>query len=362
MFFSPVAILDHLKIYLPRITDLFSTNTDVSAEIIDGDPQILRITKTAHGLAAGQEIITVNGLIDNSIISVSDAGDVGTDKILRFTTLKDHDLTFGDDLFIQLDGFTDSGLNGTFSLYSVASRKIFEIVYSSIPTLNGNEVLREEWENGINGKFEISSITSNTFDIELTNKPEYTPGQVQNLQIVESFRMSIVADFNRAEQLYTESATDKHWLFVIMNSAATSKDRTIESDAISTSTAQNPQRLKIINTFFINIILNTTNDLAAANASQAAWSDIMIYLLSALSGITFETFGNSNYVTTMIDHAQIEYNNAYYGHSYQFEYVYEITDVDNFTQQFIVSRSFRDDFLSFQELQDGSNINLDDES
>ena len=124
-FFSPEIILDHLKIYLPRLTDLFSTNTNVASEIITGSPQTLRITKATHGLSAGNEVITINGLIDNPITAVSDVGDENGNEILRFTTQNNHDLTIDYTSFILLDGFTDTGLNTTFELYGVPSRNIF---------------------------------------------------------------------------------------------------------------------------------------------------------------------------------------------------------------------------------------------
>ena len=111
MLFSPEAILDVLKIYLPRLTDLFSTNTPVTAEIVDGTPQILRIIKASHGLSPGDEVVTIDGIIDNSITNVQDVGS----GILRFTTNKAHDLTFGETLPVELSGFTDLGLNNTFS-------------------------------------------------------------------------------------------------------------------------------------------------------------------------------------------------------------------------------------------------------
>lgn len=357
MLFSPEAILDILKIYLPRLTDLFSTNTPVTAEIIDGTPQTLRIIKASHGLSPGDEIVTIDGIIDNSITAVQDVGG----GILRFITNTEHDLTFGETLSVDLSGFTDSGLNNTFSLASVPSRNIFEIEYPTLPTLNGNEILREDWSNGINGIFTIDSVTVSSFDILLTGKPTFQPGVVNGLKVVDSYRMSIAADFNRALDMYTETNSNQNWLFVIMNESSANKDRNNESDAIATNTSQNSQRIKMINTFSINTIITTVNDIAGADASQKSWTDILVYFMSVISGKTFETFGNSNFVVTMINHGQADYRKGFYAHNYSFEYVYEITDVETFTQKYIVSRAFRDNKISFAEIQDGSNINLDDE-
>ena len=193
--FSPLPIVKHLKEFLPQLTDLFCDKISVAAEIITGTPQILRITEVAHGSSVGDKIVITDSLINNKITSVSQFTDADGTEILRFTTRSEHDLTFEyeDNLTdgkIQISGFTDTGLNTSFALYGVPSRNTFEIIYDTLPTLNGSEVLTEIWEIGLNEQLEISNIISvDVYEIELTDKPIYDLLPLPVINVVKQFRI-----------------------------------------------------------------------------------------------------------------------------------------------------------------------------
>lgn len=358
-FFSPKCILDHLYQYLPRLTDRFSDNAVVSAEIVAGDPQVLRVTDIAHGLLADDKVVLVDGKIDNNITAVVDNGD-GT---LRFTTDKPHDLTLDYTLTIELSGFTDSNFNSTFPLVAVPNRNLFEIESSSVPVLNGNEVLREEWEIGIDGLFIVSrKISDDIYEIDLIDKPEFTPQTVPILKRASNFNMGISIDAERAAALYTpQPDSSELWLFVIMGDSAASKDRTVKSDATMTNTNGQESRILMINTFSLIVFFPTEKETAGATASNLAWDEILKVMLAVGAGISFDDFGNSQYNTSLIDHGTGLYKNAFYSHVYTFEYNYLITQDQEFLTQFIESRAFRDNAISFSEPTEGSNIDLDEE-
>jgi hypothetical protein len=362
MVYSPRAVLKHLQTYIPRLTNLFTNEQSVSAVIVAGSPQILRITYPSHGKIAGQEINTINGLLDNGIASVTqpEAG------ILRIVVNVPHDLTLGfednltDETKVELQGFTDSQFNGFFVLDSVISSTIFEIQHPNTPTLNGNEVLRENRSYGVNGAFEISAVPDvDTFDIELTGRPEFDIKSVYGLVVVNGYRMDYVADWDRAQQKYTKQLADNLWLFIIMENVIASKDRNIESDANQTKTAQNEQRIKNVGEFSINVSIPTKEDIGAGNAVQLAYEIVYPIILKVMAGVPLETFGNSNYVTTLISHGAVLYNNAYYAHNFTFEYVYETISEDTFINNFFESVAFRRINISFAEKQDGSFLLLD---
>lgn len=356
-FFSPLCILDHLMTYLPRLTDRFSDNAIVSAEIIAGTPQTLRVTDTAHGLSAGSKVVLIDGKIDNSITGVVD----NLDGTLRFTTAKEHDLTLDFIPEIELAGFTNPAFNGVFPLDSVPSRTLFEIEAGSLPVLNGNEVLRENWQLGINGTFTIDTIVdANTYDILLTDKPEFTPQTVPSLRRASDFRIYISVDLDRAESHYTKK-TDLNdlVLYIAMGDSNISKDRNLKNDATIQNTAGQQKRPLNINTFSLIIFMPTKNETAAARAVQIAWDTLYKLFLAVASGIQFDDFGNSAYQTAEIGHGAGVYTNAYYSHVYDFEYSFEVTQEEEFLTQFIESRAFRDDAISFNELQEGSELDLD---
>ena len=139
-----------------------------------------------------------------------------------------------------------------------------------------------------------------------------------------------------------------------------SKDRSIESDANKTDSPQNQQRSRLINYFSIVCFFPTANDLGGMDPVQLAWTDIFVFILSALQGKEFETFDNSNFVTAFTSHGTNDYVRAYYTHGYTFEYVFDITDIQAFTENFIKSRANRDIDFSFSEIEDGSNIDFDE--
>lgn len=360
---SPFLILKHLQEYLPSLTDAFSDNIDIAGTIIDGDPQILRIVDNGHGLSTGQSVVLINSRLDNLITNVEQFQEDDGD-ILRFTTGLPHDLTFDyndntDDGKVELRNFTDSQFNGFFELSAVPSRTTFEIKKDNLPILNGSEALREQWEVGIDGIFPVTVIDANTYEITLTGKPEFTPIVVPQLQKAINFDMHVVADIDRANAIYTPKNDNDLSLFVIMNDMAASKDRNIESDATQSNTTQNPSRILNINTFTIVVFFPTINSTSGGAASQKAWDDILVVIMAAMAGVRFSDFDNTSYITTMIGHGSTVYNNAYYGHGYDFEYCYEVTNSQSFVENFIKSRAFRDNGLSFTPLEEGSTIDLD---
>lgn len=362
-FFSPAALLLHFQEFIPKLTDKFSDNALVTGEIIDGDPQILRVTDNNHGLTEGKKIVFVDGKISNPITAVQLFADP-SGNVLRFTTESDHDLTKGYTASVELSGFTDSGLNGEFALVDVPNRKTFEIEYPTLPILNGNEALEEIWEVGVNGLLTISNVIDvNTYEISLDGKPNFTPGTLPQLKRASNMRMEVAVDAERASAVYNaEKDPDKLWLFVIMGNSTANKDRNLQSDAVQANTAQNDGRVLMINTFSVNVYFPTIQQKSGANASEQAWNEILTLMLYVGSGLRFDDFGNTRYLTTMIDHGSALYNNAYYSHSYTYEYNYEVTLEQSKLYQFVESRAFRDNGLSFNELSSGSNLDLDEES
>ena len=357
-FYSPNDILEHCREFIPRLSDRFGDNASITAEIITGTPQILRVTEAGHGFSAGKIVNLIDGKIDNPITAVVDNGD-GT---IRFTTESEHDLTEGFTTSIELVGFTLPIFNSTFPLESVPNRTTFEIESSSVPVLNGGEALREVWEIGVNGYQTLDSVTTNTYDILLTGKPIFTLGTVPEIKRVATFNMAVSVDAERARSLYTKQ-TDKNnlWLYVIMGDSAVSKDRTLKNDATIQNTAGQQKRPLNVNTFSIAVFFPTHDETAASEAVQLAYEEIYQLMLATMSGIRFDDFGNTQYLTAQTEHGAGQYTNAWYSHVYDFEYSFEITQDETSLVNFIESRAARDIGISFAEIQDGSDIDLDEE-
>ena len=360
-FYSPYAILSHLQEYVPRLSDKFSTNDEITAEIIDGDPQILRIIDPAHGLSAGSPIVLSRGRVDNAITAAVYSS---ADNSIRFTVAEEHDLTedYINLATITLAGFTDLAFNGDFALTAVPSRTTFEISGTSQPVLNGNEVLREIREIGINGLKNITRIIdADTYEIDLIGIASLTPGPVPEGYIrSKDFRIAVTVDAPRAASLYTaESNKSNLWMYIIMGGANTSKSRVLKNDATQLNVAGQSDRPLNINTFSLVVFFPTKDESAAGFSVNLAYDEIYQLMLAVASGTSFDDFENSAYLTALIGHDAGLYDKAYYSHVYDFEYCFEVTTEQEFLTNFIESRAYRDTGIIFNEIQEGSTEDLD---
>ena len=354
--FSPNAIITHLQTNLPKITNLFSDIVTVSGIILAGTTQTLRVAYPLHGLVTGKKITISDNLISNSITSVS-LVTVNDIKYLRFTTSYNHDITLDYNASVTLTGFTNTALNTTWTVYNTINRKSFDIQYNTLPTLNATEKMNQFIENGLNGIWAVTKVNDNTFDILLTGKPQFQPQTVPLLKIATNFKLWHAEDWNNAKEVYTKQTTPQCGMFLIMEDASVSKSIDVESDANQMNAIGNEQRLKVINRFTLDIIQPASNEISAGNAIQKAWTDLLFIIVKIMAGVSFDS--NTKYVTSLLEHVALEYNHAFYGHGYTFEYVYEITNSDVYYTNFVKSTSFKDIYLQFDEVQDGSYLSLD---
>lgn len=339
--FGPRTILRHIKEYLPRVTGLFSESPGVTAAIIAGDPQMLRITEVAHGRSAGDTILVVSAIVPNAIIAASEFTDPDGSRGLRFTAGSGHDLTT--DRTATLSGFVDSTLNGTFEVYGVPSGTTFEILTgAAVPTLAGGESLDETWDLGPQGFREIDSIVDvDTYDVLLAGLPVFTTGPLAGVTVVTNWRISLAHDISHIERMYTKEQPGRGWLYLVMAGAPTSKEWNTNSDAVVTATEQNDIRLKIINGFALVAVFGTTDQLSGEAAAQLCWTDVITALNQVLLGHKFESYGYRDYATVPTDHGPSVYNRAYYAHAYDYEFTYEITFEQGFPAAFPKTRALR---------------------
>ena len=357
---SPKRIIEHLQEYLPQLTDVFSTKLSVTAEIIAGSPQVLKLTSAGYGLQAGQKIIISNSLINNPITAIQF---YDTEHVIRFTTNQKHDLTEGYDknLFdgkIRLLGFVNPDLNNDFELVSVPSQTMFEIQYNYAEhfELSGNEILTEKIENGFNGIQTITSVDENAIYINLTGYRQFEVGAIPQIESIINVKMDVVIDEQTARSLYQGG----YHLFLIMEKGVSGKNRAINSDANQLNQGGSEQRQEIINEFSVNIFVPTINELTGANAIDWCWTIMLENILNCLQGVNFSTFDDTNNLVSLLGHGSIIYNKAYYEHSYTFQFVYEITYKQSFLERFPKSVPFERIDFTFHEKTDGSKILLNE--
>lgn len=348
-------IINQLRAVIPKYTDYFSNVLDIeSITIFDG--YIIIITTDPHGLTEGSNIVLKDVITETSISGVSQDG-----LVFTFTTSTDHDLTYGwpEHEYVELSGFTDDTWNGSFKLVGVPNRRTFSVKSAnSLPVLNGDEVLLEVRIDGLNGRYSASvpGIYPATFplrfpfafydpnegDRTIAISGSFTDGSYSGGNISGAQRISGSVTEDRAIEQYTEQNLNDLWMFVVMSSATTSKDRSTYSDATSTKATGNDMRLRLVDGFSIYIIKNTTEDITAIEAIDICRHDLLLPILKSVNGIRFDTglTYDGDFRCILTGHSYFDYNKAILIYQYDFEVVMDLTNDDVVAPE--DTRAFRD--------------------
>lgn len=330
-----VDVVNQLALILPKYTDKFSVTLAITSIVASGGIATIE-TASPHGLTTGKAVTITGAQSKTPIDSVSKDG-----LIFTFETSADHDLTFGwtEHTNVALNGFTDSAWNDTFTLMDVPNRRTFKVQSTnSLPTLNGNEILFENKNTGINGRYAVTVIDTDTFTISGDfDDDSYFEGTVNS-----GVRIAGSVDIERTLEEYTKQNISDLWMFVSMHDVETSKDRSTLSDATATIATGQTMRLRLIDGFTLYVFVNTTKDIAAQDAVDITRHDLLLPILKSVYGARFDTGLSSegDFRTIMTGHGFSGYNKPVYVHLYNFELSMDLTDDD--TVEPGDTRAFRD--------------------
>lgn len=364
---TPNDIVLHLATYLPRVTERFSVlPIVVSSEVIEAN--ILSVNAVGHGFTAGTPLAVTSGFLNNSITNVQLANDE-----LTFTTQEDHDYTSPDSptQYVELDGFTASVYNGRHELVNVPNRRNIVINLPegqiSAPSLNGNEVAKEDRNLGIKGYHIVTDVTdADNFLIQIDNIPPLPINPITGLSITQNVRVAAASDIDRARAIYSSQNPGQDlWAFVIMGDVDVSKDRHTLNDATAGFTHQDLQLIRYLQNFSIVVFIPTINDVSGAAAQALAYGEIFEILNVVLFGFGFNDSQSSiNYVTVGNGHGPNPFNTSWYEHVYEWQLPVAVDFEDGF--RFTDDVAFRDiesvwDINRDSAAQMVLNINLDEE-
>lgn len=316
-------IINQIRGVLPKYTDYFSNVLTISSITASGGTATI-VTTAPHGLTTGANIVIKDVETETPITAVSQDG-----LIFTFTTGADHDLTLGwvDHEYVSLDNFTDAGWISEFYLTAVPNRRNFSVrSTNSIPTLNGNEILREVRIDGVNGRFQATVVDPTTFTVSgAFNDGSYSGGSISS-----GHRISGAVTEARALEQYTEQNLTDLWMFVIPVDANVSRSRSTQSDATSTIAGGNDMRLRLVDGFRVIIIKNTTEDIAGIEALDICRHDLLLPILKSVNGVRFNTglTYDGDFRTVLTSHNFDEYNRAYLVYRYEFETTMDLTNSD----------------------------------
>lgn len=316
-------VVNQLRGVLPKYTDYFSNVLTVSSITAAGGVATI-VTASAHGLTSGANIVLTDVVTRTAINGVSQSG-----LSFTFTTASAHDLTLGWPAheFVTLDGFTDAGWNGEFYLTAVSNRQTFTVrSTNSLPTLNGNEVLKEIRIDGVNGRYSVTVVDP----VTITISGAFIDGIYEGGTVSTAQRISGAVNELRAYEQYTEQGLNELWMFVVMADANVSKDRSTYSDATATKPGGNDMRLRLIDGFSLIIIADTTTDIMATDALDICRHELLLPILKSVNGIRF-TSGltyTGDFRTVLTGHSIAEYDRSVLVYRYDFETVMDLTNND----------------------------------
>lgn len=367
----PSQIINHLKLYLPRFTDLFTEYMVVESAISSFQKEIF-VTVTNHGLNTGDKVIITNGTVVNTLdLAVKNNGTV------TFTCRDEHDFIkpkfINDDKYLTLAGFSgsDSVWNGQHEIIDIPNRTKFTINLptgvTTAPSLTFDQYLIEDRVLGVKGLYEITKSNDNLFKYRLGDVPEIPLGVIQNMEIVKGFRITGASDFERAKESYTKYGNNKLWLFLIMDSVDPSKDRYTADDSLLDATNQDFNLLRLIQNFGTWVFFPTKNDRFGVNAQELAYGEVFNALVSTLYAFRLENENNViPYKIVSAGHSPGVYNTAFYTHIFDWQQNDALT-YENSGLQDLTSVAFRDIESTWNLKADDMaqlqlNINLDEEN
>lgn len=364
---TPSNIVKHLKTYLPRITDLFTSKLTVLGATVSGG-LTLSINAVGHGRTVGQNLVVASGTVRNPIIATM----LNPDNTVRFLTQYDHDLTepsqVNDVKNLTLGGFGNIW-DGEHLIDHIPNRKSFDIALpageTAAPTIDGNQYLIENRPVGLYGVQSVDTVIDpDNFTISLTGIPELPDGPIDDLEIITGYRIAAAESVDRAQDIYAKY-DDLPYLFVIMGDLDISRDRRVDNDSVATLNRQNLIKLTGLQNFSTTIFLSTDNDISGSDAQELIYDEIYTSLLKVLHCYAFENSENAvDYVTISTGHGGGVYNTAFITHVYDWQSPFDMTSEIGFDYNADVA--FRNiaqniDLFGDNEAVMTSHINLDEE-
>lgn len=313
-------VVTQLQLLMPQFTDLFSNTLSVSSIVASSG--VVSINAIAHGLLTNDPITISEISQKNPIIDVSRDG-----LLFTFETSINHDLTLDDPKYetIIMGGFTDSVWNDSFSLVGVDDRTTFVIQSTNpnLPVLNTNEYIEEIRVDGINGRYPVTVIDDDNFTVA----GDFEDGDYLGGTIKTAVRIAGSVSIERAFEQYTKQIREDLWIFVTMNDAVTSKNRTAYNDATATIAANEDIRTRLIDGFSVFLIMNVNDETAAVNAIDICRHDMLTPICKSLFGARFSTGlnGAGDFAAILTGHNQVEYDRATFVYQYGFEFTYDLT-------------------------------------
>lgn len=333
-------VVMQLAAIAPVFTDQFTTNADIVSLTRVGTTVTVE-TSAAHTFKVGKGVRILGTQTPIAISSFTRVGTIGT-----IVTDVPHDLTSGqgEQTTVQTQGATEAEFNDTFTISLIPNRSTLIVniadagafaATGSPELINARSVLQQ-----YDGYYEITSLpttTSFTYETTLTNSDPV----VTNAVARSAARVSGTSDINRALEAYTTQEAEELWAFVALDDTVSSKNRRIQSDAVSNTQRGDHFEQQILQNLVIFTITPSSNQIAGRYSRDNA----EVLFRSICQSILFKRFDTQLYVgeynpLQFVEHGTEQYNTAYYVHRYSFQQVAPLQFED--TVGYDESVAFRD--------------------
>lgn len=351
---------------LPQLTDLFSDTLSVDT-IVQTGGTVTVTTTSSHGLTTGDRIV-MSGAKSGVEIDIPSSQII--DNTVIFKTIQKHNIVSGFNFIefspsptvVEIQG-TDAFYNGIQTVVDpVPNKNTFSVEFESTPPpiTTGTPVAFAGAEKGYNGTHNITVISSTGFTFPIEGDP-LSPFNIPEITVHTNFRISATLTLERAVGSYTEQNMNKYWLFVASTADTASKDRNVNSDAVTERYNGVSFRFRILSDFSLFIIAPTSNEIAA-RVTHDILQDLRDKLFTILCGVpTFtENASQDFFQINFVGSSLSVYNTAFVVQEYAWQGLYDITYRDIwknnvFASAKMVSLSINDTLTASAQLnEDGS--------
>jgi len=354
-------IINQLRAIVPIYSDFFTTQTEISS-LSYSVGTVTAVTGANHNLVTGNTVTITGAETPFEIASMSESG-----LIVDVQTVVAHDLTFGYQSSVRIQGVVESEYNGEFELVDVPNRFTFSFKINAAPSgqptvVAGSTFMIDPNFIGYNGVHSVTVLDATTFTYAA---PEPISSPALGLPLLNtSPRISGAIDGDAMVDAYTKHGSNQYWAFVAMGSVTTSRDRSIQSDASATTSAADRKRLRQIEPFSVYVFAPTTEEIAA-RVARDSMQEVKKALFKALFGWKAPSVFSE---TTQIEVTPTgdefsAYNKAFYVHRFDFERALDMVQADAVEPGF--NRAWRDTTFSFtndfNEVIMNTYLNMDDE-
>jgi len=318
---------------LPQYTDEFGDTVTASAVTDSG---VIKVTASSHGLSTDDIIVNSNVKVTLPVTSVT--YDSAT-KTAEVTLSAEHDRTSGSGNIggyniASFQGFDDANYNGDFEVITATRTSVVISAEADVVGALGEMVE----ERGLYlGYTQVTKIDTNNFTIPVKDG---LPNGIsfETFKYSTEQRIYIAADITRAVTTYAQRRDKKPSLFIVFDETSASKDRSVINDAVTTTTTQNPARLKYITQVSLHSFAITKTEQLAATKQQQIYSEIVPALKRAMYGVVFNSDQVSKtYAAIEISNSPESWNQGYYVHHFQYQIPYDLTIEQGFVSKRNVS-------------------------